>query len=99
MAHFTTVPEFRNKILRFVTKSGKIDFGGRCSVRFGVRSRRFYVAKQRYTKGASDPVENLIVDLAEWVAAKDLSYSEVMDAWRAACPRLPVWEEANDRDL
>jgi D-3-phosphoglycerate dehydrogenase len=20
-----------------------------------------------------------------------------MDAWRTSCPRLPVWEEANDR--
>jgi D-3-phosphoglycerate dehydrogenase len=22
-----------------------------------------------------------------------------MDAWRTSCPRLPVWEEANDRGL
>jgi D-3-phosphoglycerate dehydrogenase len=23
----------------------------------------------------------------------------VIDAWRTSCPRLPVWEEANDRGL
>jgi hypothetical protein len=22
-----------------------------------------------------------------------------MDAWRTSCPRLPVWEEANDQGL
>jgi hypothetical protein len=22
-----------------------------------------------------------------------------MDAWRTSCPKLPVWEEANDRGL
>lgn len=22
-----------------------------------------------------------------------------MDAWRTSCPRLPVWEDANDRGL
>jgi hypothetical protein len=26
-------------------------------------------------------------------------YAEVMEAWRTSCPRLPVWEEANDRGL
>jgi hypothetical protein len=25
------------------------------------------------------------------------AYSEVIDAWRTSCPRLPVWEEANER--
>jgi len=47
----------------------------------------------------SDAVENLIVDLLEWVAAKDRPYAEVMDAWRTSCPGLPVWEEASDRGL
>jgi hypothetical protein len=44
-------------------------------------------------------VEALIVDLLEWVAKHDRSYYEVMDAWRTSCPRLPVWEDANDRGL
>ena len=43
--------------------------------------------------------ESLLLDLLEWVAAGDRSYEDVMDAWRTSCPRLPVWEEANDRGL
>jgi hypothetical protein len=43
--------------------------------------------------------ESLILDLLECVAHGDRSYQEVMDAWRTSCPRLPVWEEANDRRL
>jgi D-3-phosphoglycerate dehydrogenase len=48
---------------------------------------------------ADDPVEALILDLLEWVATRDRTYEEVMDAWRTSCPRLPVWEDANDRGL
>jgi len=48
----------------------------------------------------NDPVvENLILDLLEWLAVRDRSYEEVMEAWRTSCPKLPVWEEANDRGL
>jgi len=46
-----------------------------------------------------DVVEFLILDLLEWVANGERSYDEVLDAWRTSCPRLPVWEEANDRGL
>ena len=46
-----------------------------------------------------DTLEPLIVDLIEWVAARERTYEEVMDAWRTSCPRLPVWEDANDRSL
>ena len=44
-------------------------------------------------------VESLILDLLEWVAIRERSYEEVMDAWRTSCPKLPVWEDANDRGL
>lgn len=44
-------------------------------------------------------VEPLILDLLEWVANRDRTYEEAMDAWRTSCPRLPVWEEANERGL
>ncbi len=44
-------------------------------------------------------VEALILDLLEWLAARERSYEEVMDAWRTSCPKLPVWEEASDRGL
>jgi hypothetical protein len=44
-------------------------------------------------------VEALILDLLEWLASGPRSYEEVMDAWRTSCPKLPVWEDANDRGL
>jgi hypothetical protein len=44
-------------------------------------------------------VEGLILDLLEWLAKRDRTYEEVMDAWRTSCPKLPVWEDANDRGL
>lgn len=47
----------------------------------------------------SDPVEALVLDLLEWVGDSGKSYADVMAAWRTSCPRLPVWEEANERGL
>jgi hypothetical protein len=44
-------------------------------------------------------VESLILDLLEWVATQERSYSDTMDAWRTSCPRLQVWEDATDRGL
>ena len=48
---------------------------------------------------ADTTVEALVLDLLEWVATRERSYADVMDAWRTSCPKLPVWEEANDRGL
>ena len=45
----------------------------------------------------SNPVDALLLDLLEWIGPQPRPYSEVIDAWRTSCPRLPVWEEANDR--
>ena len=47
----------------------------------------------------TDTVENLILDLVEWVGRKERTYEETMDAWRTSCPRLHVWEDATDRGL
>ena len=47
----------------------------------------------------SEAVDALILDLLEFVALEERSYLEVMEAWRTSCPRLPVWEEANERGL
>lgn len=44
-------------------------------------------------------VEALIRDLLAWVAIRERSYEEAMDPWRTSCPRLPVWEDANDLGL
>jgi len=44
-----------------------------------------------------DPIQDLILDLLEWLGPEPRPYSEAMEAWRTSCPRLPVWEEANER--
>ena len=48
---------------------------------------------------ADSVVEALILDLLEWVTQRDRTYEAVMGVWRTSCPRVPVWEEANDRGL
>ena len=44
-------------------------------------------------------LENLVLDLLEWLARRERTYEDVMNAWRTSCPKLPVWEEASDRGL
>jgi D-3-phosphoglycerate dehydrogenase len=46
---------------------------------------------------SDDPIEALILDLLEWIGPDPRRYSEVIEAWRTSCPRLPVWEEATSR--
>ena len=48
---------------------------------------------------ADTVMEALILDLLEWLTTRERSYEEVMEASRTSCPRLPVWEDANDRGL
>jgi hypothetical protein len=45
----------------------------------------------------SDTVDSLILDLLEWMGPEPRPYAEVLEAWRTSCPRLPVWESANER--
>jgi len=45
----------------------------------------------------ADAVDALILDLLEWIGPRPRPYSEVLDAWRTSCPRLPVWELAGER--
>jgi ketosteroid isomerase-like protein len=45
----------------------------------------------------SDTVDSLIVDLLEWIGPNTRPYAEVLEAWGTSCPRLPAWEDANDR--
>lgn len=47
----------------------------------------------------TDTVENLILDLVEWVGRRERIYQDTMDAWRTSCPKLPAWEDATDRGL
>jgi len=44
-----------------------------------------------------ETVDSLIIDLLAWIGDEPRPYAEVMEAWRTSCPRLPVWEEANER--
>jgi len=44
----------------------------------------------------SDTVGALVLDLLEWIGPDARPYAEVIDAWRTSCPRLTVWEDAND---
>ena len=45
----------------------------------------------------SDTVDTLILDLLEWMGPDPRPYADVLEAWRTSCPRLTVWEDANDR--
>jgi D-3-phosphoglycerate dehydrogenase len=47
----------------------------------------------------SSTVDSLVLDLLEWIGAGARPYGEVMEAWRTSCPRLPVWETANELGL
>jgi hypothetical protein len=42
-------------------------------------------------------LDALILDLLEWLGSEPRAYADVIDAWRTSCPRLPVWEDANER--
>jgi len=43
-----------------------------------------------------EPVDDLILDLLEWIGPGRRPYTETLEAWRTSCPRLPVWEDATD---
>jgi len=45
----------------------------------------------------SNTVDELVLDLLEWIGPTSRPYTEVMEAWRTSCPRLPIWEDANER--
>lgn len=53
--------------------------------------------KQMNPEYEDSTVEALIVDFLLWLAQGEKSYEAVMEAWRTSCPKLPVWEEVNDR--
>jgi hypothetical protein len=44
-----------------------------------------------------ETIDVLILDLLAWIGPERRPYAEVLEAWRTSCPRLPVWEEANER--
>ena len=34
------------------------------------------------------------LQLLSWIAERPRSYAETIEAWKTACPRLSVWEDA-----
>ena len=45
------------------------------------------------------PMEMLISQLLEWLDLRERTRHEVIEVWHTSCPRLAVWEEANQRGL
>jgi D-3-phosphoglycerate dehydrogenase len=45
----------------------------------------------------TDTIDNLVLDLLEWIGPTERPYAEVLEAWRTSCPHLPIWESANER--
>ena len=45
----------------------------------------------------TDTLDALILDLLAWIGPGPRPYAETIEAWRTSCPRLPVWEEADER--
>lgn len=41
-------------------------------------------------------MNDLVLDLLEWLKSGPKPYDDVMEAWRTSCPRLTVWEDATD---
>ncbi len=41
-----------------------------------------------------EPVNPLTREFLAWLASRPRTYAETMAAWRTACPRHPVWEDA-----
>lgn len=48
---------------------------------------------------APESLAPLLRDLLEWLGPTGRPYTEVIEAWRTSCPRLPVWETANELGL
>lgn len=51
------------------------------------------------TPMADATIDALTVDLLTWLESRERPYQEVLEAWRTSCPKLPVWEDANERGL
>jgi len=39
-------------------------------------------------------VTSLTLQLLEWIAERERTYAQTMEAWQSSCPRLTVWEDA-----
>jgi hypothetical protein len=46
-----------------------------------------------------ETVSSLVLDLVQWAALRPRSRAEFIDAWRSSCPRLTIWEDAEELGL
>jgi hypothetical protein len=44
----------------------------------------------------AEVADPLVLDFVEWIAREPRLYSEVIATWRTSCPRLTIWEDADD---
>jgi hypothetical protein len=42
----------------------------------------------------SEQVSLLMREFLTWIADRQRTYADAMDAWRSSCPRHTVWEDA-----
>ncbi len=42
----------------------------------------------------AEPVGPLTLQFLAWVASRQRTYAEAMEAWQSTCPRHTVWEDA-----
>ncbi len=47
----------------------------------------------------AETIGSLVLDLVEWVALRPRSRAEFVEVWRSSCPRLAIWEDAEELGL
>lgn len=47
----------------------------------------------------SESTDTLTRQMLGWIAERPRTYVETMDAWRTSCPRLAIWEDAQQAGL
>lgn len=61
-----------------------------------LRERPFRREGRREEDKMDNTQEPLVLDLVEWIAKEPRGYEEAMTAWRTSCPRLTIWEDAQE---
>ena len=41
-----------------------------------------------------EPVTQLTLEFLTWIASRQRTYAEAMEAWASTCPRNSVWDDA-----
>jgi len=60
------------------------------------RERPLRLEGEREEEAMDNTQEPLVLDLVEWIAKEPRDYEEAMTAWRSSCPRLTIWEDAQE---